>query len=121
MPPERAGPGADRAPIWLRMCYTTPNERSGGPVAIQMHVTVAEFDELAVEVVSPNDDNEKLRIKVINYLAAGTLVWVVRPQDQKVEVCAPGRPVKIVDRDGTLDGGDVLPGFKLAVKDIFST
>jgi hypothetical protein len=27
---------------------------------------------------------------------------------------------KIFDEDDTLDGGDVLPGFKLAVRDIFS-
>ncbi len=76
--------------------------------------------ELAVEVVSPSDDNEKLLIKVGNYLAAGTLVWIVRPATHKVEVYAPSQPVKTVGIDGTLDGGSVLPGFTLAVKDIFA-
>lgn len=75
--------------------------------------------EFAVEVVSPNDAEKLLRIKVANYLAAGTLVWVVYPQSKEVEVYAPGQPVKIVGIDGTLDGGGALPEFKLAVRDIF--
>jgi hypothetical protein len=31
-----------------------------------------------------------------------------------------GQPVKIVSIKGTLDGGDILPGFKLTVTDIFA-
>src|SRR5215475_10822900 len=75
--------------------------------------------DFAVEVVSPSDSNKKLLAKVANYLAAGTLVWIVYPEDREVEVYAPGKPVKKVSYDGTLTGGRVLPGFKLAVKDIF--
>ncbi len=76
--------------------------------------------DLAVEVLSPTDDEGDLMIKVGNYLAAGTLVWVVRPTKRHVEIYAPGQPVKKLDIDGMLDGGNVLPGFKLAVKDIFA-
>ncbi len=36
-----------------------------------------------------------------------------------VEVHQAGQPVQIIDIEGILDGGGVLPGFKLAVKDIF--
>jgi Uma2 family endonuclease len=75
---------------------------------------------ITVEVVSPNDDNEKLLIKVSNYLAAGTVVWIVRPGTQKVEVHAPGQPVKVLGIQDTFDGGQVLPGFKLAIKDLFA-
>jgi Uma2 family endonuclease len=74
---------------------------------------------LAIEIVSPSDDERKLRIKLANYLAAGTLVWVVYPQSREVEVYAPGQPMKLVDINGVLDGGEALPGFKLAVHDIF--
>ena len=38
---------------------------------------------------------------------------------QVVEVYAPGQGYQAVGAAGTLDGGDVLPGFSLAVKDIF--
>ncbi len=49
--------------------------------------------ELAVEVDFPSiyKSQEDLRIKVANYIAAGTLVWVVRPDTKMVEVYAPGQ------------------------------
>ncbi len=75
--------------------------------------------DLAVEVVSPSESDRRRSIKVANYLAAGTLVWVVYPPAREVEVYQPGEAVKIVSLDGTLDGGAVLPGFTLAVRDIF--
>ena len=75
--------------------------------------------DLAVEVISPSDDLNVLRVKVGNYLAAGTVVWVVRPEAKAVEVYAPGRPVRRLGPDGTLDGGDALPGLTLPVKDLF--
>jgi Uma2 family endonuclease len=75
--------------------------------------------ELAVEVVSPTDPEGKLSIKVANYLAAGTLIWLVWPADKQVHVYAPGQPVKVLSADGVIDGGDVLPGFTLAVSEIF--
>jgi Uma2 family endonuclease len=75
--------------------------------------------DLAIEVLSPSNDDDKMRIKVTNYLAAGTIVWVADPQEKVVEVYVPGQPVKVLGLDGILDGGEVLPGFTLAVKDIF--
>ena len=77
--------------------------------------------DLAVEVDFPPTDElqRNLRIKIFNYLAAGTVVWVVVVETKTVEVYVPGQPVTVVGADGTLDGGEVLPGFTLAVKDIF--
>jgi Uma2 family endonuclease len=75
--------------------------------------------ELAVEVLSPSDTDDRLRIKIGNYLAAGTVLWLVNPETKEVEVYAPGQPVKVIGESGTLDGGGVLPGFTLAVKALF--
>lgn len=77
--------------------------------------------DLAVEVDFPSSETSRdtLRIKIGNYLAAGVVVWVVNVEQKLVEIYAPGQPVKVIGVDGTLDGGDVLPGFTLAVKDIF--
>lgn len=75
--------------------------------------------DLAVEVLSPSDDQTKMRVKVVNYLRAGVVVWVVNPDARTVEVYAPGQAARIMDVEGILDGGDVLPGFTLAVKDLF--
>jgi Uma2 family endonuclease len=75
--------------------------------------------DLAVEVLSPTDSEDKLRIKVGNYLAAETQVWVVKPEQKAVEVYIPGQPVQILGGADTLVGGNTLPGLKLPVKAIF--
>jgi Uma2 family endonuclease len=75
--------------------------------------------DLAVEVVSPSDNERRLTRKVTTYLLAGSTVWVAYPDDEEVAVFAPGQPVIEVKRDGTLDGGGVLPGFTLALREIF--
>jgi Uma2 family endonuclease len=75
--------------------------------------------DLAIEVLSPTNDDDLMRVKVGNYLAAGTLTWVIDPEKQLVEVYRSGKPVEVLNIEGTLSGDDVLPGFTLAVKDIF--
>jgi Uma2 family endonuclease len=75
--------------------------------------------DLVVEVVSPTDSERQLSIKISDYLTVGTVVWVVRPDVKEVDIFAPGQAAKSVDLTGKLDGGDILPGFVLAIKDIF--
>lgn len=75
--------------------------------------------DLAVEVVSPTDRVQDIADKVANYLLAGTLLWYVYPALQQVKVYMPGQPVKTLGLKDILDGGQVLPGFNLALKDIF--
>lgn len=75
--------------------------------------------DLAVEVLSPTNDDKQMRIKITNYLAVGTTVWVVNPAERSLEVYSPGQPVIVLDESQILDGGGVLPGFTLAVAEIF--
>lgn len=77
--------------------------------------------DLAVEIVSPDEDGFK---KVNEYFAAGCrLVWAVYPAERRVYVFHPPENGEMrvykFGVDDILDGGDVLPGFKLAVRDIF--
>lgn len=75
--------------------------------------------DLAVEVVSPSDDAEDLHLKIHQYLKAGTrLVWVFYPKSKSVAVHTPAG-AHTVEIGGALDGGDVLPGFSLPLKDVF--
>lgn len=76
--------------------------------------------DLAVEVLSPTDSADIVRLKVANYLAAGTLVWLVNPEARTVEVYRPGRPAQRLTAGETLEGDVVLPGFTLPVRDLFS-
>ncbi|MBW4436666.1 MAG: Uma2 family endonuclease [Pleurocapsa minor GSE-CHR-MK-17-07R] len=77
--------------------------------------------DLAVEVKSPTDSTWKLRAKVDKYLAHGTrLVWIIFPDEQRAEVyAADAEDLVAVGAEGVLDGGVVLPGFSLPMKDIF--
>jgi Uma2 family endonuclease len=76
--------------------------------------------DLAVEVKSPTDTKRELRRKAEDYMRFGTkMVWLVFPDEQSVEVYLPDEDVITVGLDGTLDGGDVLPGFTLPVGEIF--
>lgn len=78
--------------------------------------------DLAVEVISDPDNAEEqatLRIKINNYLMAGVVVWVVDYVHRTVEVYQPGKSAQVLLEAGILDGGDVLPGLSVLVKDIF--
>lgn len=76
--------------------------------------------DLAVEIVSPSFRPERLMIKMGNYLAAGTMVWMVYLTEREVQVYKPGQPVELIDSNGTLSGGDILPGFEIVLQDIFT-
>jgi Uma2 family endonuclease len=76
--------------------------------------------DLAVEVVSPSDEPRDITDKVVNYLAAGVIVWIIYPDKQQVKVCEPGQPTRTLNPGDVLDGGGVLPGFTLALSDIFA-
>lgn len=76
--------------------------------------------DLAVEIVSPGDTAQEVLDKVEEYFKAGTrLVWVVYPEKRKVYAYQSSESVQIVGIEGTLEGGDVLPGFVLSMRDIF--
>lgn len=72
-----------------------------------------------VEVISTNDKAEDIRQKRQIYLNAGILYWEVYPNLQRVDVYAPDEPMHSVDVNGTLDGGAVLPGFKLGAAEVW--
>ena len=77
--------------------------------------------DLAVEVLSPGDRPGRVRAKVADYLSAGVrLVWVVDPRARTVVVHVPGRPPRRHTAADRLDGGDVLPGFSCAVRDLLT-
>jgi Uma2 family endonuclease len=77
--------------------------------------------DLAFEVISPNDRYSEVRAKVDEYLAAGTpMVVLVDPQNREVIVFrASGSRLELTD-DDVLDGEDVVPGWRLPVRDIFA-
>lgn len=74
--------------------------------------------DLAVEVLSPANTDTEIRRNIVNYLNAGTVVWVVEIDKRQVEVYEPGKPPKVLGINDSLDGGEVLPGFTLPIKEV---
>lgn len=72
-----------------------------------------------VEVISPTDNAPDIRAKRQIYLQAGILYWEMYPQSESIDVYAPGQPPRTLNIDDTLDGGEVLPGFKLSLRELF--
>jgi len=76
--------------------------------------------DLAVEVMSPGDTLAEVEDKVDDYLNAGARnVWVVNPRRRTVTIHAPGVPPVMLREAEMLEGGDVVPGFKCLVSEIF--
>ncbi|HEY7060049.1 MAG TPA: Uma2 family endonuclease [Chloroflexota bacterium] len=77
--------------------------------------------DLIVEVVSPNDRYSEVDEKVATWLAHGTsMVLVVNPRWRTMLIHRPGLPPRLLTENDVLDGEDVVPGWRLPVREIFS-
>jgi Uma2 family endonuclease len=76
---------------------------------------------LAVEVLSEGNTRGEMERKRKEYFLAGVeLVWIVDPFRRTATVyTAPDRDTTLQEKD-TLDGGTVLPGFTLALRQLFA-
>jgi Uma2 family endonuclease len=78
--------------------------------------------DLVIEILSPGQDSVRFLDKIQFYLLNGVrLVWVVDPEAGTIGVLAPGEEAHTLTTGDTLDGGDVLPGFSIALDDIFES
>jgi len=77
--------------------------------------------DLVVEVISPGDLYTEVAEKVADWQAAGTaLVYVVDPRRQTVTVHRAPTEMRTFTIHETLDGDPVVPGWRLAVAEVFS-
>lgn len=77
--------------------------------------------DLAVEVISPGDTYAEVAEKVEEWLTAGcTMVWVINPRRETVEVYRTNKDFTVLRGTDILDGADVVEGFQCQVQDIFN-
>lgn len=77
---------------------------------------------LAVEVVSPNDQFEDVLAKVIEYFSFGVkCVWLVSPLSARVFVFESPHKVAVLGVGDELDGGELIPGFRLKLSELFES
>ena len=75
---------------------------------------------LVVEVLSPTDRVAEVNAKLDDYLAADVpMIWIVDPFKETVIVHRPNEQPKMYTGPDELSAEQVLPGFKISVKDIF--
>jgi Uma2 family endonuclease len=78
--------------------------------------------DLAVEVLSASNTVNEMERKIREYFESGArLVWLVDPRTRTVTVYTSPKQFTILDTSQTLDGGDVLPGFRISVAALFES
>jgi Uma2 family endonuclease len=77
--------------------------------------------DLAVEVMSPSNTMREMEEKTALYFGAGArAVWVFNPRSKTAAVYASPSDVQTLSEQDTLEGGEVLPGFRLELSKLFA-
>jgi len=94
------------------------NERLAQCGIIEGYSTV--MPDLVVEVNSPSDSHTRVIKKTQEWLKAGVKgVWVIDPDDEAVAVYNFSGQCRVFDGGDYLEGGNIIPGFKCRVSEIF--
>jgi Uma2 family endonuclease len=76
--------------------------------------------DVAVEVVSPSDSIDAVEEKVFEFLLAGcSMVVVINPRRQTATVYRSFKNVVVLTRDEILEAGDLLPGWRIRLAELF--
>ena len=77
--------------------------------------------DLAIEVLSRGNTIAEMDRKRREYFRAGVrLVWEVDPEQRTAAVYTRPENAALLSEADVLDGGNVLPGFTLALRDVFA-
>jgi Uma2 family endonuclease len=77
---------------------------------------------LTVEVRSRGNTDAEIDRKLAEYFGCGVkLAWVIDPREETAKVYTSAARFRELAADGVLEGGRVLPGFKLPLADLFAT
>jgi Uma2 family endonuclease len=77
--------------------------------------------DLAIEVVSPGDSFAEVEGKVFDWLEAGARrIIVLNPSKHTATVYRSLTDITLLTENDTLDDGDVVPGWQIPVKEVFS-
>jgi Uma2 family endonuclease len=77
--------------------------------------------DLVVEVLSRSNTRSEMKRKLEEYFGAGVRrVWMVDPRKRTVRVHTSVDQSVLLKEGQSLDGGDILPGFSLSLKELFA-
>lgn len=79
------------------------------------------YPDLAVEVLSRKNTKAEIDRKLHEYFRSGTrLAWVVDPRKRTVRVYTAPDQSRPRTEEESLDGGDVMPGLSLPLREVFA-
>lgn len=111
-------PGVGRAPD---VSFLSWKSLPGGKPPPRSDKVPSVVPDLVVEVLSASNTPREMARKRDEYFRAGVkLVWEVNPESRSANVFTAPNTMTPVPADGTLDGGDVLPGFTLSLAEVFA-
>jgi Uma2 family endonuclease len=75
--------------------------------------------DAVLEVRSPGDRPAEVEQKMRRWIGASArLAWELNPTTKILTTYRPGAESRTTGIDGSFDGGDVLPGFSLPLRDV---
>ena len=76
--------------------------------------------DLVVEIASPSDSRREVNDKARMWHNCGVpLVWAAYPETRTIDVHRADGSIITLRENDVLDGGEILPGFAVPVRDIF--
>lgn len=76
--------------------------------------------DLAIEVLSKSNTAKEIALKLQQYFSAGVLlVWVIDPKRRSAVIHTSSAERFNIDAEGVLDGGTVVPGFRVNLQEVF--
>lgn len=109
MPKLVRGPDVSFVPWTKRSERTVPREPISNLIP-----------DLVVEVLSPGNTVDEMQRKLKEYLAGGVReVWLIDPRSITATIHTSPDESTLIDESGTLDGGEVLPGFRAPLAKLF--
>jgi Uma2 family endonuclease len=109
--------GGDRSPdvAWITIDKwedLTPDERRG---------FLPLCPDFAIELMSRSDSWVQTQAKMVEYMESGCrLGWLLDPKDKRAAIYRIGKPPELLAAPDSLSGEDVLPGFVLDTRFLWS-
>ena len=114
--PVRLMPGLVR---WPDVYFVSRNKLPGGAMPTTLRQNL--IPDLVVEFRPEGEQWDKRSRKREEYFFHGVrVVWQIDPKKRRLEVYTSPIPFHRYHEPDTLDGGEVLPGFSLSLKDLFA-
>jgi Uma2 family endonuclease len=110
-------PGIGRAPV---VSFISWQNLPGGKPPARSDRVPAVVPDLVVEILSTSNTPGEMARKRGEYFRAGVkYVWEIDPDSRSANAFSSVDSVTPIPPDGFLDGGAVLPGFRLSLRELF--